>query len=147
MKRIFYAFAFIFAALVFTGCQKSDAIDSPESLEGTWAITGIASDRAYDWNGDGRSETDIYGTYTTCQRDIVIVFDAYGGGQIRQGCNAAWQNISWRLTANNTHLNIYLPGDELDLSLSQFSNYTLRGADPVYVDGNNYNIIYTFQRR
>jgi hypothetical protein len=92
-------------------------------------------------------ETDIYGTYTYCQRDIIIVFDANGGGQIRQGCNASWQNISWRLSNNSRNLDISLPGDELSLSLSQFDGYTIRGTDPVYAEGNNFSINYTFQRK
>lgn len=149
MLKQFYlcAFAF-FAVTAFISCQKSnDIISNQQSLEGTWAITGIRSDRPYDWNGDGRTETDIYGSYTTCQRDIVVVFQNNGYGQIRQGCNASWQNINWQFYDGNRRLVISLPGDELNLSLSQFDTYTIRGTDPVYVDGGNFNVTYTFQRR
>jgi hypothetical protein len=147
MRRSFYLLALAFTTIAFTSCQKSDVLNQQQSIEGTWAITAISSDRAYDWNGDGRLETDIYGTYTYCQRDIIIVFDANGGGQIRQGCNASWQNISWRLSNNSRNLDISLPGDELSLSLSQFDDYTIRGTDPVYAEGNSFSINYTFQRK
>jgi len=135
--------------IVFSSCQKNsnDIISSQQNLEGTWAITGISSDRAYDFNGDGRSETNIYGTYSNCQQDIILVFNSGGSGQIRQGCNAGWQAIAWRLTNNNRTLSISLPGDELALSIFQLDEYTIRGTDPVYVDGNNFNVTYTFQRR
>jgi len=147
MRRNFYLAAFILTTFTFFSCQKTDVLGSQQSIEGTWAITGISSDRSYDWDGDGRSETDIYGSYSYCQRDIVVIFNANGGGQIRQGCDASWQNISWRLSNNNRNLDISLPGDELNLSLSQFNDYTIRGTDRVYVDGNNFSISYTFQRR
>lgn len=78
---------------------------------------------------------------------IVLVFNSGGNGQVRQGCNASWQNISWRLLNNSRTLNISLPGDELNLALSQFDANTIRGTDPVYLDGNTFNVTYTFQRR
>ena len=150
MRKQIYSLALCLSAvlIVFSSCQKNnDIISDQQSLEGTWAITAITSDRSYDWDGDGRSETNIYGTYTNCQQDIVLVFNANGGGQVRQGCNASWQNISWQFSNNNRTLTISLPGDELNLSLSQFDNYTIRGTDPVYVNGNNFNVSYTLQRR
>ncbi|HET7898050.1 MAG TPA: hypothetical protein VFL47_10280, partial [Flavisolibacter sp.] len=64
MRKQFYLWA-ASLVLVFlvSSCQKSDVITSPQSLEGTWIVTGISADRAYDFNGDGRTETDIYGSY------------------------------------------------------------------------------------
>ncbi|HVF82361.1 MAG TPA: hypothetical protein VM884_10520 [Flavisolibacter sp.] len=151
MPKQFYSLVLCLSTvlIVFSSCQKNsnDIISNQQNLEGTWSITGISSDRSYDFNGDGRSETNIYGTYSYCQQDIVLVFTANGGGQIRQGCNASWQNINWRFTNNSRSLVISLPGDELNLSLSQFDDYTIRGTDPVYLDGNNFNVTYTFQRR
>ncbi len=98
MRKQFYFLALCLLAItaVISSCQKNsnDIISNQQSLEGTWAITGISSDRSYDFNGDGRSETNIYGTYSYCQQDIIIVFTANGRGQIRQGCNASWQAIS-----------------------------------------------------
>jgi hypothetical protein len=76
----------------------------------------------------------------------VIVFEANGYGQMRQGCNAPWQNITWRLSSNQT-LNITLPDDQLNLALQQFDDYTIRGTDQVNMNGNYFNITYTLQRR
>lgn len=110
-------------------------------------VTGITSDRAYDFNGDGRTETDVYGSYTLCQRDIAVTFESGGYGQMRQGCNASWQNITWRLSNNNRQLDIVLPNDDINLAVSQFDKYTIRGVDQVYVNGTTFNITYTFQRQ
>lgn len=148
MHRKFYLFSLpLIVLFAFSSCQKSDVIANEQSLEGTWMVTGITADRAYDFNGDGRTETDIYGSYNSCQRDIVVTFDANGYGRMRQGCNAYWQNITWRLQNNNRQLDVILPDDELSLSVSQFDNYTIRGTDRVYLNGNTFNITYTFQRR
>ena len=147
MRRPFYILFFTLAIVGFTSCQKNDIVADERNIEGTWSVTGITSDRAYDFNGDGRTETDIYGSYNSCGRDIVVVFDRNGYGQMRQGCNSPWQNTTWRLSNGNQSLSITLPDDQLNLSLQQFDEYTIRGTDQVNVNGNYFNITYTFQRR
>lgn len=147
MRRSFYFLSFAFLLIVFASCQKDTFVTDARSIEGTWAVTAITSDRAYDFNGDGRTETDIYSTYNSCGRDIVTVFQGNGIGQMRQGCNAPWQNINWQLQNNNRTLYIQLPDDVLNLQLQQFDDYTIRGTDQVQMNGTNFNITYTFQRR
>lgn len=137
----------LLSIFAFSSCQKGDVITNEQSLEGTWAVTGITADRAYDFNGDGRTETDIYGSYNSCQRDIVVSFDANGYGRMRQGCNAYWQDITWRLSNNNRQLQMILPDDQLNLNISQFDEYTIRGTDQVSMNNGTFNITYTFQRR
>jgi len=44
-------------------------------------------------------------------------------------------------------LNLSLPNDQLNLDLQQFNDYTIRGTDQVNINGNYFNITYTFQRR
>jgi len=147
MRRSFYVLSLASLLILFTSCQKDTFVTDARSIEGTWAVTGITSDRAYDFNGDGRTETDIYSTYNTCGRDIVTVFQGNGAGQMRQGCNAPWQNINWQLQNNNRTLNIVLPDDVLNLQLQQFDDHTIRGIDQVQMNGMSFNITYTFQRR
>lgn len=132
---------------VFTSCTKKDVISNENDLTGTWQVTGISSNVPYDWNGDGYQETDIYGTYTSCERDIAISFDPGGNGQIRQGCNSYWQNMYWQLSDNNHTLNIDLPGDGLHLNIIQFSSGVIRGEDQVYINGNNFIVTYTLSKR
>ena len=43
---------------------------------GSWKITALSCDVAYDWNNDGTTERDIYSTWTPCQRDNLYTFTA-----------------------------------------------------------------------
>lgn len=137
----------ITAIVVLSSCTKSDVISNNYDLTGTWAVTGIRSDIANDWDGDGRSETDIYGTYSYCQRDIVLVFDYNGTGQSRQGCNAYWQNLNWEVLNNNRTLYIGIPDGDINLNNLRVSANTIQGEDNIYSNGRNYIVTYTLQRR
>ena len=131
----------------FTGCRKENTVSNSESLTGTWMITGISSNYPNDWDNDGYTETDIFGTYTYCQRDIVLSFDSNGYGQARQGCDAPWENINWQLTNNNHRLDIYMPSGDIHLDILQFDGNTIRGNDQVQSNGTNYVITYTLSER
>ena len=149
MRRISTPLLGLFSIIIlFTSCSKNnDIIGNENDITGTWAVTGIRSDIAYDWDDDGYTETDIYGNYSNCQRDIVLSFDYNGYGQSRQGCNASWLAMYWELSNNNRTLNINLSDDDINLNLSRFDSNTIVGADRVYVDGRYYNITYTLSRR
>ena len=60
-KSVRLILSFLSIAL-FTGCSKNDVLSNSDDLVGVWAITGIYSNIAYDWDGDGYSENDILGT-------------------------------------------------------------------------------------
>ena len=132
---------------VLSSCTKSDVISNQNDIEGTWAVTGIRSNEANDWNGDGYAETDIYATYSSCQRDIVLVFDYNGSGQSRQGCNANWQNMNWQLLNSNRTLYIGIPDGDINLNNLRVSSNTIQGEDNVYSNGRNYIVTCTLQRR
>ncbi len=138
--------AIIFVSLI-TGCSKSDTITNETSLEGSWAVTAISSNSAYDWDGDSDTETDIFGTYSTCRRDIILNFEQNGYGQTRQGCNAPWENMSWQLTNGNRQLNISFASGDINLDITQFNENTIRGNDEVTVNGQPVVISYTLSRR
>ncbi len=146
MKNLLAATAII-SAFILSSCSKTDIVQDPNAIVGTWQVTDIRSDKPYDWDGDGFSETDIFGNYSYCQRDIVLVFEQGGYGQSRQGCNSYWQNMYWQLGNANRTLLISLPGDELNLDLIQFSQGTIRGEDQVYINGEYFYITYTLSRR
>jgi hypothetical protein len=148
LKKIFTpSFLLVATIFVFSSCTKTDVISNEGDVVGTWAVTGIRSDMANDWDGNGYAETDIYGTYSYCQRDIVLEFDQYGTGQGRQGCNSYWQNLNWQLTNNNRTLHIDLIDDVIELSNLRVSSNTIQGEDNIYSNGRNYTITYTLQRR
>ena len=133
--------------LFFVSCTKTDVVSNDNDVVGTWAVTDIRSNIANDWDGDGYSETDIYSTYSYCQRDIILTFDQYGTGQGRQGCNSYWQNLNWQLTNGNRTLHIDMIGDVIELNNLRVSTNTIYGDDYVNSNGRNYTITYTLQRR
>jgi hypothetical protein len=147
MLRKIFSYSIVLTGLLFTlaSCTREGVIDETADVTGTWAVTGIRSNIAYDWDGDGYTEYDILSTYDYCERDIVLSLEYGGYGQIRQGCFAPWENIYWDLTGNN--LRIDMPGDNLNLYILSLSNYSFRGEDQVYVDGRNFTITYTFSRQ
>ena len=149
MLKNFFTLPVLLIAMVFvfSNCTKSDVISNEYDVVGTWAVTGIRSNIANDWDGDGYTETDIYGTYSYCQRDIVLTFDQYGTGQGRQGCNSYWQNLNWQLTNGNRTLHIDLMDDVIELSNLRVSSNTIQGDDIVYSNGRDYTITYTLQKR
>lgn len=148
VKRIFTLSTILLATVFFfSSCTKSDVISNDTDVVGTWAVTGIRSNMANDWDGDGYSETDIYGTYSYCQRDIVLTFDQYGTGQGRQGCNSYWQNLNWQLTNGNRTLRVDMIDDVIELNNLRVSYNSIQGDDYVYSNGRNYTITYTLQRR
>ena len=105
-RRIFTSVLGLFSIIfLLSSCSKNnDIIGNENDITGTWAVTGIRSDIAYDWDGDGYSENDIFGNYNNCQRDIQLSFDYNGYGQSRQGCNASWLAMYWELSNNNRTL-------------------------------------------
>ncbi|MGZ3846761.1 MAG: hypothetical protein ACXVLT_08445 [Flavisolibacter sp.] len=145
----FFTLTLLSIAAIFTlsSCTKTDVISNETDVVGEWAVTGIRSNMANDWNGDGYSETDIYGSYTPCQRDIVLAFDQFGGGQGRQGCNSYWENLNWQLTNGNRTLRIDLTGDVIQLDNLRVSYNTIQGDDYVYSNGRNFIVTYTLERR
>lgn len=145
----FFTLTLLSLAAIFTlsSCTKTDVISNETDVVGEWAVTGIRSNMANDWNGDGYSETDIYGSYTPCQRDIVLAFDQFGGGQGRQGCNSYWENLNWQLTNGNRTLRIDLTGDVIQLDNLRVSHNTIQGDDYVYSNGRNFIVTYTLERR
>lgn len=137
----------LLATVFFTSCRKGDVIGNETDVTGTWQVVGIRSDIANDWDGDGYSETDILSTYSSCGRDIVLVFDDYGTGQSREGCNAYWRNLNWQLSNGNRTLHIDLLNDAIDLNNLQVNYNSIRGDDRVYSNGRYYTVTYTLQRR
>jgi len=71
---------------------------------GSWKITALSSDVAYDWNNDGNPERDIYSTWSSCERDNLYTFTgdtamgAYKKGTFKINCSVTktgeWQIVN-----------------------------------------------------
>lgn len=140
---------FLFLApglLLFSSCSKNDVLTDSRDLVGVWAITGIYSNIAYDWDGDGYEENDIFSTYDYCDREITVNFDPNGYGEIQQGCDAPYENLYWNLSNNGQYLDMSIPSGDINLYLTQFDSRTIRGYDQVNINGRNVQITYTLTR-
>ena len=144
-KKFLLPLLLFVSAFTLPSCKKETTVSNSDQLTGTWAVVGIRSDRPYDWDRDGYTETDIFNTYSFCQRDIILSFTPGGYGEARQGCDAPWENMSWQLT--NSRLDIYIPSGDINLSITQFDGNTIQGYDPVQVNGSTYHITYTLSKR
>lgn len=65
-----------------------------------------------DWNGDGRKETDIYGTWSACQKDNLYSFAADKSGAFKLNCTAT-EPGSWEII-NTKFLNYASPSPGLE---------------------------------
>ncbi len=144
-NNLLLSFFLLSTILIFTNCTKQDTVNNNNQIQGTWIVTDIYSDYPYDWDNDGYTETDIFNTYSYCQRDISLNFQQNGFGQARQGCDAPIENMSWQLY--NNRLDLFIPSGDINLAITQFDGNTLKGYDQVYVNGRTYNINYTLSRR
>lgn len=92
--------------LIITGCSGHLSSDisngnqgyADSQVVGTWKITAYVSSAPYDWNGDGRPETDIFSTWNSCQQDNLFQFHPDKTGQFKVSCllsgPGTWQIIN-----------------------------------------------------
>ena len=79
---------------------------------GSWKIVAVSSDVAYDWNNDGTTERDIYGTWSSCQKDNLFTFTgdtasgSYKTGTFKINCSVTKSGI-WQIV--DTVYLIYTP--------------------------------------
>lgn len=118
MKRLFlYLFASIFFITACTDHLKIERNNDPQGYAdsqfvGSWKITAVSSDVAYDWNNDGSSERDIYGTWSSCQKDNLFTFTGdtatagYKKGTFKINCSVT-KTGEWQII--NTKDLLYIP--------------------------------------
>ena len=105
----------IAATLTAISCKKADVKSKQKTktellTEGTWKKTGLTSNPAYDWYGDGYYATDILSIMDVCELDDFDTYRSDGTGDTNAGsmrCNQsdpqAWP-FTWALTDNETKL-------------------------------------------
>ena len=108
-RLILYLFIFLLG-----GCNehlKIEANDNPQGYAdsqfvGTWKIIAVNSDVAWDWNGDGTTETNIFGTLSSCEKDNLYTFVGDKTGTFKLSCSLI-KNGSWEVV--NTEYLVYTP--------------------------------------
>ncbi|MCR5863329.1 hypothetical protein LRS05_14910 [Flavobacterium sp. J372] len=78
MKKLFFAAALIGLTLMSCGDDDSNPTTVNASIDGTWKLTGIILDDAYDFDGDGTASTNLV-TETNCFNNSKLIF---ANGQI-----------------------------------------------------------------
>jgi len=94
LRRIVNLFACI---LFISSCNdhlKIEANQLPQGYAdsqvlGNWKITAFTADKPFDWNGDGITETNIYNTWSVCQKDNLYSFSADKTGVFKTDCNTS----------------------------------------------------------
>ena len=158
MRRlILYLFT---SAFFISSCNdhlKIEKNDDPQGYAdsqfvGSWRVTALSCDVAFDWNNDGTTERDIYSTWTACERDNLFTFTgdtATGGykkGTFKINCSVT-KTGDWQIV--NTKSLVYVPlglGPEservIEMTSIQFQSILL-----VTLNGQNATITKTWTRQ
>ena len=73
---------------------------------GTWKVTAVTSDVAWDYDGNGSTETNIYATWSACKKDNLYTFVGDKTGTYKLDCNNT-KTGSWEVVTT-TYL-VYTP--------------------------------------
>ena len=146
-KNFLIFIAFCATTLLFSCYDhlKTDANNDQQGYSnaqviGVWKITAVNSDVPNDWNGDGLPETDIYATWSACQKDNLYSFIVDYTGTFKLNCTIT-ETGSWQVV-NTQHLQFFSPttGIELEkfiamsnLEFKTTRGYTLSNGQPATV--------------
>lgn len=116
-------------------------------IVGTWKIIAISSDKPFDWDGNGSTETDIFSTWTDCNKDNLFFFDGTKTGTYRYSCNLT-KNGTWNML-DRFRIILYpdgiIPQEETIKSLTSNQFITASFVSPV--TGQTFEVSKTWQRQ
>lgn len=104
----------LYLLILFTSCNdhlKIERNNDPQGYAdsqfvGSWKVTAVISDVAWDYDGNGTTETNIYATWSACKKDNLYTFVGDKTGTYKLDCNNT-KTGSWEVVAT-TYLN-YTP--------------------------------------
>jgi len=118
MKQKTFLLFLLAACLAFSNCKKSKPNTPPpvdntqknyQLLLGRWKLTQLYSDKPYDWNGDGRSETDILANASPCDQEVILSFSTLSRGFIKPNCQPTVQDFTWLLSNYGNRIEYTIP--------------------------------------
>ena len=119
----------LFCTITLFSCSKDDDKSKTELItSGTWKITAFTSNPAVDWDGDGDTETDIYGSMEACEKDNITTFKSDGTAQDDEGatkCDSDDPQITsfeWSFTNNESKIMI----DGYEYTIVELNSTTLK---------------------
>jgi hypothetical protein len=148
-KFFLISLVFLTACVGHLNIEKSDAPQgyADSQLVGTWKITGYTSNKPYDWNGDGSTETNIYNTWTSCEKDNLYQSIADKSGNFKINCSTSTPG-TW-LIVNTTYL-VYKPTNQVSVTEKFISMTTVefKTTEEVTVStGQNFTLTKTWTRQ
>jgi hypothetical protein len=101
-------------AFLLSSCNdhlKIEANNDPQGYAdsqfvGSWKIVAITSDVAWDWDGNGSTETNIFATLTSCEKDNLFTFVGDKTGTFKFNCSVTKEG-SWQVI--NTQYLVFTP--------------------------------------
>jgi len=99
-RSLLYLLAFCSFLVACNDHLKIEANNNPpgyadSQVVGAWKITALSSNTAYDWDGNGTTETDIFKTWSECDKDHLFNFNGNKTGVYKINCsttvNGVWQ--------------------------------------------------------
>jgi hypothetical protein len=116
-------------------------------LIGNWKITGYTSNKPYDWNGDGTTETNIFNTWTLCEKDNLYKFAPDKTGFFKLSCSSSSPG-TWQII--NTKYLVYIPANQAS-ETAKFISMTsveFKTTEEVTVStGQNFTLTKTWSRQ
>lgn len=102
------------AAFFISSCNdhlKIERNDDPQGYAdsqfvGSWKVTAVNSDVAWDFDGNGTSETNIWGNWSPCEKDNLYTFVGDKKGTFKMNCSTT-KDGSWQVV--NTQYLVYIP--------------------------------------
>lgn len=154
MKFSLYKYFILFVPLLFSCAKQStiDDVNNPQGyadsqIVGTWKVTGYSSSDPYDWNNDGRLESNIYNTWTACAKDNLYKFSSDKTGIIKLDCGTSVQ-ASWNII--NFRYLVYIPiGQTPDTEkiISMSSSFFTTSKDVTVSTGQNMTLTKIWTRQ
>jgi hypothetical protein len=101
-------------ALLFVQCKKDSKPQTKTEIltSGKWKTSSYTINPAFDWDGDGTTETDILSVSDECSKDDFVQFNSNGtilGDEGPTKCDPGDPqtfSLTWSFEENETKLNI-----------------------------------------
>ena len=143
---------FVACTVASISCKKDKEKSRSELIVGTWQLTSDSYSPAYDYDGDGTSETEAISLYEACSKDNLIIFNANNTGSFDEGatkCDPGDDQsvaIGWALTDSDTKIAVTGLGGPI-VNILQLDNSTLKISYTFDESSTTYTNTQTFKRK
>ncbi len=139
------------------GCSNKENTPAPDNespivaqkLIGVWTMTAQTSSVAWDWDGNGSTETDMYANYDACLKQKGFTISVDKTGFVKQSCTLS-NSMEWLVTDYgkifrfriNTGSGTF--GAYADYGIQEVTTTTLKLTSKTDVPGGPQGVIITY---